>query len=278
MQTKDFSWKTKDGMNMFAREWTPDGKVKACIALVHGLGEHIVRYDHVAKAFTDAGYAMVGFDLRGHGKSDGIRGFSTSNDAMMDDIAHNIELAKEKFPKVPVFLYGHSLGGNLVLFYTLSRKPELKGVIATSPGLGVAKPLPAFLTVLMNVLYKLAPATKINNTLDVTGLARDAQVVEKYTSDPLVHPFVSPRLAKDMFSNGDYILAHAGEFPLPLLVMQGTADRLVNPAKTKEFAKAAPLSKITYKEFEGHYHELHNEPDQAEILKVMVGWLDQEMK
>ena len=278
MQQKEFSWKTKDGMNIYAKEWTPDGKVKAAIALVHGLGEHIGRYEHVAKALTDAGFAMVGYDLRGHGKSDGIRGFSTSNDAMMDDISQNIQTVKEHFPGVPTFLYGHSLGGNLVLYYTLTRKPEVKGVIATSPGLGVAKPLPAALTMVMNLLYKLAPATKINNTLDVTGLARDPEVVKKYTSDPLVHPFISPRLAKDMFANGDYCMAHAAEFPLPLLLMQGTADRLVNPVKTKTFALTAPLSKVTYTEYEGYYHELHNEPEKADVMKVMIGWLDQEMK
>jgi alpha-beta hydrolase superfamily lysophospholipase len=278
MQQKEFSWKTKDGLNLYAKEWTPDGKVKASIALVHGLGEHIGRYEHVAKAFTDAGYAMTGFDLRGHGKSDGIRGFSTSNDAMMEDITQNIKNAKDHFPKVPTFLYGHSLGGNLVLYYTLTRKPDLEGVIATSPGLGVAHPLSPALMMLTKVLYRLAPSAKINNTLDVTGLARDPEVVAKYQADPLVHPFISPRLALDMFSNGDYCMEHAAEFPVPLLLMQGTADRLVNPAKTKAFALAAPLSKVTYKEYEGYYHELHNESEKADVLKVMVGWLDQEMK
>jgi alpha-beta hydrolase superfamily lysophospholipase len=245
---------------------------------VHGLGEHIGRYEHVAVALTAAGYAVTGFDLRGHGKSDGIRGFSTSNDAMMEDIAQNIQNAKDHFTKVPTFLYGHSLGGNLVLFYALTRKPELKGVIATSPGLGTAQPLSPALLLLTKVLYRLAPSAKINNTLDVTGLARDPEVVSKYQADPLVHPFISPRLALDMFKNGDYCLEHAAEFPLPLLLMQGTADRLVSPSKTKAFAMAAPLDKITYKQWDGYYHELHNEPEKAEVLKTMIGWLDQELK
>lgn len=278
MQQNEFSWKTKDGLNLYAKEWKPEGKVKASIALVHGLGEHIGRYEHVAEAFTNAGYALIGFDLRGHGKSAGIRGYSTSNDAVMDDITQNIQNAKEHFPGIPTFLYGHSLGGNLVLYYALTRKPDLKGVIVTSPGLATAKPLPATLLVLSKVLSRLAPSTKIENGLDLNGLSRDPQVVEKYKADPLVHPYISPRLAVDMFSNGEYCIKHAAEFPLPLLLMQGTEDRLVNPAKTKEFALAAPLSKITYKEWPGYYHELHNEPGKAEVLKTMINWLDQEMK
>ncbi len=113
-----------------------------------------------------------------------------------------------------------------------------------------------------------------------TGLTVLQEIPKLYqiTGDPLVPPVFSPRLALDMFTNGDYCLEHAAEFPLPLLLMQGSADRLVNPAKTKAFALAAPLSKITYKEYEGYYHELHNEPEKAEVLKVMVGWLNQEMK
>lgn len=274
----EFSWKTKDGLTLFAKEWKPDGKVKAVVTLVHGLGEHIDRYTYVADAFGKAGYAMVGFDQRGHGRSDGIRGFEVSYEAIMDDIAQNIQNAKDRYPGLPVFLYGHSLGGNLVLYYALTRKPDLKGVIATSPGLATAEPLSPMLKAMTRILYRLNPTMKIKNGLDLGGLSRDPQVAEKYKADPLVHPFISPRLALDMLNAGQYSLDHAAEFPLPLLLMQGTADRLVNPKKTKEFALAAPLSKITYKEWEGHFHELHNEPDKDEVIKVMVNWLDQELK
>jgi Lysophospholipase len=277
MQQIEFSWKTKDGLNLYAKEWKPDGKVKAAVALVHGLGEHIGRYDHVAEAFGQAGYAMVGFDQRGHGKSDGIRGYEVSYDAIMDDITQDIQNAKDRYPGLPVFLYGHSLGGNLVLYYALTRKPELKGVIATSPGLATAEPLSPALKVMTKVLYRLGPSMKIKNGLDLAGLSHDPEVAKKYIADPLVHPFISPRLALDMLNSGQYSVAHASEFPLPLLLMQGTADRLVSPRTTKAFAQAAPLSKITYKEWPDHYHELHNEPDKADVIKTMVNWMNQEL-
>ncbi len=119
---------------------------------------------------------------------------------------------------------------------------------------------------------------KSKNGLDLQGLSHDPQVAEKYLADPLVHPFISPRLALDMLNSGQYCVDHASEFPLPLLLMQGTADRLVSSRKTKEFAQAAPLSKITYKEWPDHFHELHNEPDKADVIKTMIGWMDQELK
>jgi alpha-beta hydrolase superfamily lysophospholipase len=196
----------------------------------------------------------------------------------MEDITRNIQNARDRYPGVPVFLYGHSLGGNLVLYYTLTQKPELKGVIATSPGLATAEPLAPALLFVTKLLYRLAPSAKIKNGLDLAGLSHDPQVAEKYVADPLVHPFISPRLALDMLNAGNYCVEHASEFPLPLLLMQGTADRLVSPKRTKDFAIAAPLSKITYKEWEGFFHEMHNEPQKADVINTMIGWMDQEIK
>ena len=276
MQQIEFSWNTNDGKKIYAKEWKPEGDVKAVVALVHGLGEHIGRYDHVAEAFGKAGFAMVGFDQRGHGRSDGVRGFESYDDTM-GDITKNIQNAKERYPGKPVFLYGHSLGGNLVLYYSLTQKPELKGVIATSPGLATASPLPPTLLVLTKVLYRLAPSAKIKNGLDLQGLSHDPAVAEKYIADPLVHPFISPRLALDMLNAGNYCVEHAAEFPLPLLLMQGTADRLVSPKRTKDFAQAAPLSKITYKEWPDFYHEMHNEPQKEEVINTMISWMKQEL-
>ena len=278
MQQIEFSWKTDDGLNLYAKEWKPEGQARAVVALVHGLGEHIGRYDHVAEAFGKAGIAMVGFDQRGHGRSDGIRGYEKSYDTIFGDITHDIQNAHERYPGLPVFLYGHSLGGNLVLTYTLKMKPELRGVIATSPGLATAEPLPAAMMAMTKILYRLGPSLKIKNGLDLDGLSHDPEVAKKYIADPLVHPYISPRLALDMLNAGDYCVEHAAEFPLPLLLMQGTADRLVNPKRTKDFAAAAPLSKITYKEWPDHYHELHNEPDKDVVIQTMIDWMNLELK
>lgn len=273
MKQVDFSWKNEAGLNLVGREWLPDAEPQAVVALVHGLGEHCGRYQHVAEAFAQAGYAMIAFDTQGHGKSDGVRGHFLSYDSVMRDITHLLEEAKSRHPGKPLFLYGHSLGGNLVLYYLLKRRPQLTGAIVTSPGLGVGK-VPAVKLFLGKILYALAPAVQMDNGLDVNGLSRDPEVAKQYLSDPLVHPKISARLALDLINSGQWIVDNAAQFPsVPLLLLQGSADRLVSPAMTDLFAKNAPAAQLTYKVFEGHYHELHNEPDKADIIDLMSRWI-----
>jgi len=278
MQHSEFNWTTPDNVKLYGQEWKPEGKQKAAIAMVHGLGEHSGRYEHVAEAFTQAGFSLTAFDLRGHGKSEGVRGHAPSYAAIMEDITHNIELAKEHFPGMPVFIYGHSLGGNLTLYYCLTQKPQLKGAIVTSPGLATAAPVPPVKLALGKLMYNLMPALQMDNGLLRSGLSRDPEVEKKYSADPLVHPKISARLALDLINNGKYIVDHASEFPIPLLLMQGAGDYIVNPPMTKKFANSAPLAKITFKEWDGFYHELHNEPEKAQVLKTMTDWLDLELK
>ncbi len=277
MLHQDFSWQTKDGLKIFGQEWKPEGKVKAAIALVHGLGEHAGRYQHVAEYFTSKGHSITAFDLRGHGKSEGVRGHAVSYEALMEDISHNIELARQHFPGVPVFLYGHSLGGNLVLCYCLTQKPDIQGAIVTSPGLGTAEPVPAVKLFLGKLMYKLAPATQMENDLDRSGLSRDPEVEKIYSADPLVHGKISARWALDMLNNGQYILAHAGEFPVPLLLMVGSADRLISVPLVRKLALDIPVSKLTFKEWDGYYHELHNEPEKTDVLNTMTNWIATEI-
>jgi alpha-beta hydrolase superfamily lysophospholipase len=278
MQHSEYNWTTPDNVKLYGQEWKPEGKQKAAIVMVHGLGEHSGRYEHVAEAFTQAGYSLTAFDLRGHGKSEGIRGHAPSYAAIMEDITHNVDLAKEHFPGMPVFIYGHSLGGNLTLYYCLTQNPQIKGAIVTSPGLATAAPVPPVKLALGKMMYNLMPAMQMDNGLLRSGLSRDPEVEKKYSADPLVHPKISARLALDLINNGKFIIDHAAEFPIPLILMQGTGDYIVNPPMTKTFANAAPLSKITFKEWDGYYHELHNEPEKAQVLKTITDWLDLELK
>ena len=133
MQHIEFTQQAPDGIQFYFQGWQPETPPKAVVCLVHGLGEHSGRYAHVAAALNDAGYALLGFDLRGHGKSGGPRGHTPSYETLMDDIGRLLAEAAHRYPGRPQFLYGHSLGGNLVLNYALRRKPGIGGVVATSP-------------------------------------------------------------------------------------------------------------------------------------------------
>ncbi len=271
------NWPGSDGLNLYAQGWEPDAPPKAVVCLVHGLGEHSGRYAHVGMVLTQAGCALLGFDLRGHGKSEGPRGHAPSWEVLFSDVDCLLDQAAERYPGKGRFLYGHSLGGSIVLSYALRCKPKLLGVIATSPGLRTAFEPPRWKLTIGRVLYKVRPQLAMANGLDREGLSHDPAVVRAYNSDPLVHDRVTARLALDMFAAGEEALAQANRFPLPLLLMHGNSDGLTSFRASREFADAAPASKCTFKEWDGLYHELHNEPQQAEVFATMIGWLDAHM-
>lgn len=272
MEISEWAWKSSDGLDMYARGWAPQGLPKAAIMLVHGHGEHVARYDHVAAALTEKGYALLGFDLRGHGKSGGPRGHTPSYDALMDDIASFSQLTDQRYAGLPRFLYGHSLGGNLVLNYALRRKPDLHGVIATDPWLKLAFDPPAAQVALGRLINGFAPGFTQHSKLDTQGLSHDQVVVSAYNNDPLVHDKISVRLYVAIHESGLWALEHAAEFPLPLLLMHGAADPITSAKASQEFAQKAG-NKVTLKVWDGLYHEIHNELEKAEVFNFMLDWL-----
>ena len=269
--------RNKNGVNFYVQGWEPQNRPKAVIALIHGFGEHTGRYKHVGEAFNAAGYILIGFDLRGHGKSEGIRGHIPSYDALMDDIADFITWIDIRYPGLPCFLYGHSMGGNLVLNYCLRRKPDVVGAIVTGPWLRLASTPPAFQIGLAKTINNIFPGVAQNSNLETAALSRDQKIVDAYENDPLVHARISVRLFVSIYESGLWALDHAEEFPVPLLLMHGTADRITSFAATAEFATAS--GKVTtWRPWDGFYHEIHNEPEKVDVIQAMIEWLDTHLK
>ena len=277
MKSFEWEWKSFDGLTMYSKGWAPEKDPKAVICLIHGIGEHVGRYEHVGAALSAAGYALLGLDHRGHGHSRGPRGHTPSYDAILDDMAAFIKQAKERYPGKPCFLYGHSMGGNLAINYILRRKPDLNGAIATDPFLKLAFAPPAIKVALGRFMNNIAPGFTQASGLETKALARDPQVVERYINDPLVHDKISARLFVGLFDAGQYAFDHAPEFPLPMLLMHGTADRLTSAEATRQFGAAAPRS-VTTELWEGWFHEIHNEPEKEKIFATMIAWLDAQVK
>jgi len=276
MDISEWPWESFDGLEMYGRAWTPAGKPKATVVLVHGHGEHTGRYEHVAAVLTKKGYALLGFDLRGHGKSGGKRGQTPSYQALLDDIGAFLKQAGERYPDLPCFLYGHSLGGNLVLNFALRRKPDLRGVIATSPWLKLAFEPPAAQVRLARLMNSFAPGFTQYCKLNTKGLSHDLAVVSAYENDPLVHDFISARLFITVYESGLWALEHSAEFPLPLLLMHGGEDPIASVQASREFANKVG-GKATLKIWAGMLHEIHNEPEKAQVFAVMLDWLDKHL-
>jgi acylglycerol lipase len=277
VKTSETSWTDTQGLKFFSRCWEPEGKPKAAVALVHGLGEHTGRFAHVGEAFSNAGYALMGADLRGHGLSGGPRGHTPSIEAYMQDIDLLLAQVRARYPGLPTFLYGHSLGAILALNYGLLRKPDLNGVIATSPALHSELEKQRVKIALAKMLGGVAPTVTVTNALDASKLSHDPEVERLYVSDPLVHYKTSFGFAKATLAANRWALEHASEFPLPLLLMHGAQDTIAYPSSSQEFA-AALGDKATLVLWEDMYHETHNELKKAEVLQTIIKWMDEHLK
>ena len=277
MDTTEWKWKTNDGLEMYSKAWLPSGKARGVACLVHGVGEHIGRYQADGEALADGGYILAGFDLRGFGKSGGRRGHTPSLEAYFDDIDLFLAEIARRYPSQPRFLYGHSMGAILVLAYTPLRKPAIAGVIATSPGLKSAIEEQKLKVFLVKLLGNLLPTFTLNSGVDAQLLSRDPKVADEYTNDPLVHPLATTAWGKSMLKGIDLAYENAPRFPLPLLLMHGTKDELDYPRGSQVFAELAPKDKLTLKMWDGFKHELHTDPEKAEVFKVMLEWLDKHL-
>ncbi len=275
MRHEEHSWKTADGIEVFAQSWAPDAPPRAAVALVHGLGEHSSRYAHVAERLTADGFAVAGFDHRGHGRSGGPRLYAPSYEAVMDDIDRHLADCGSRFPGVSRFLYGHSWGGALVLYHAYNRKANLAGVVASSPGLRSGTPQSGLKVAAGKVFSRIAPTMHFETGFRLEGLTRDEAMLEKARNDPYMQTGVSARLGVDILAKGEWIRAH-GTFPYPLLIMQGTADEYVDPNTNIEFARHLS-GKVTLKVWEGCRHELQNETIRDQVIGFISAWLTQRL-
>jgi alpha-beta hydrolase superfamily lysophospholipase len=267
------SWQDKNGIKLQMQAWEPDTRPKAVVGLLHGLGEHVARYSAVARLLVKSGFAVMGFDLRGHGRSGGRRGHTPSYETLLNDLGVLLEQIADRYPRRPVFLYGHSLGGALAINYVLRRPSKIRGVIATSPWLIAMVKAPPLKAGLARILDPILPTYTDRWAVEPKSLARDPEVGDAYERDPLVHSFITSRMYLAATGAGQWALDHAADFPLPLLLMHGTADRVTSWEASREFARRLGRN-VTWRSWEGWYHELHNEPERGRIVRAMTAWMN----
>jgi alpha-beta hydrolase superfamily lysophospholipase len=259
---------SQDGLRLAWFRWDPPGAPRGTVCLAHGHGEHAGRYHHLAQAFVRSGFVFLAFDWRGHGRSEGARGHSPSLDHMLDDVGRLLALASAR----PRLAYGHSTGGLLVLLRALTDPTGIQGVIVTSPWLRLSFPAPALKVLMGKLLKGILPSMTTSTGLEQAALSNDGAVVAAYAADPLVHDRMSFRIGIDLLNGGEWALAHAGEFHLPILLMHGEADRITDPRATREFFEKASSADKTLRLWPGLYHETHNELDWARVVEVSTGW------
>jgi len=279
--------KTRDGVTLHVREWPRHpgaGRqdTTGTILIVHGLGEHSGRYGHVAAFLNARGWRVIGYDQRGHGQSGGARGRLADGDDLLFDLATVIDAARAGPVGTPdrLVLLGHSLGGLVVARLVAGRleaappawSRAVEALVLSSPALGIG--MTAAQRVLLAVLGRLAPDLPVGTGLGPDGLSRDADVVRRYRTDPLVHDRIAARLARFMVAAGECVLGAAPRWNLPTCLLYAGSDRCVPPAGSAAFAAAAPRDLVEARAFPDLFHEIYNEPEQAEVLSVLAAWLD----
>lgn len=259
---------------LYGQTWSAKS-TEAVVVLVHGMGEHSARYQHVAEKLTDNHFSVVALDHFGHGKTEGKRGHNPSFEAVLKSITKTIEKAKKQFPEKSIFLYGHSMGGNAVINYALKENHKLTGIIATSPFLKLAFEPPKIKLAVGKLLQKIAPSITLDNELDANHISRDKTEVEKYINDPLIHDKISPNFSLTFIDTGNWAIENAHKLQTPMYVLHGTNDKIIDYKGSEAFVNNS--EKATLKLYQGGYHELHNDLCKTEMLQDVVKWLKSQL-
>lgn len=272
---------------LYVREWLPDdsessksteehepAKLKAVVCLLHGMGEHGDRFSYVAERFTAQGYAVIAIDQFGHGYSSGKRGHMLSIGATISNAALMIDDASTHHPGLPLFLYGHSMGGNIALNCALRLHPNLSGLILSSPWLRLAYQPPEAKLWLARRLASILPALQQSTGLKAEELYRPGNPhAASIDKDELYHKKITVRTFLEIQRAGEWAIEHASEIDVPVLLFHGTADKVTSYHASKELAEQLG-ERCTWLPVEGGYHELHNDVEGEQTIGQMMDWME----
>jgi len=287
------------GLSLYSCVWDPREPPRACVGLVHGLGEHCGRYGRLVTHLTACGYAVHGFDQRGHGRSPGRRGHVAAWREYIEDVARFVnrmveapftsskEPGDDGDPESksaaasasasgggwPVFLYGHSMGALEVLDYALNKPGTVAGVIANAPPfepVAIKSPLRLMLA---RVLSRAWPTFALRTRITVEMMSRDAAVCEACAADPLMHDEVTARWGAEVMRAIVSVRRRAGELRTPVLLLHGGADRLASAAGSSRFFEQLTLADRDLHIYEGAFHESHNDLCWREAVEDVARWI-----
>ncbi len=251
--------------------------VKAVVVLVHGMGEHSKRYEkNVIPVFNQNSIAVLSYDQFGHGKTEGKRGHNPGFDKVLSCVEEMLKKAKSVFGDKPTFLYGHSMGGNVVINYLLRNNTNLTGAIVTSPFLRLAFDPPSWKLSVGKFLQKVLPSMTMGNELELNAISRDKNEVQAYKNDPMVHNTISPNYSVVFMDTGEWAISNANKLNVPMLLMHGTGDRLTSYRASEEFAQNGG-EEVELKLYKDAYHELHNDINKNEVIDEMIRWINKKL-
>jgi len=268
-------WTSFDGIKLYATRWEPAVLPKAVIAFVHGHGIHCRRYDDWFITLVNEGYAVLSFDLRGHGRSGGKQGTIHRYTEYLEDTALLMRKAREFFPNLPVVLYGHSMGATIVLSYLEEAKTMPDLAVIASAWLELVQPPGKLKRLAIWLADSLLPQVTVGTGLKAKDFAPPATTKPMKERDPLMHKRMSARCFREVQRAGEKITAERLPATLPMLFMHGTHDKVSAPAASEKLANSLPGSKVTYREWEEGPHQLHAWDQNDQVTRFTVEWINQ---
>jgi len=265
------------GLSLYYQCWLPESEPRAILLIAHGWAEHSGRYMNPVNYFVPRGYAVYAPDHRGHGKSEGARGYVERFSDYLDDFKTFFDIVRSKHGNTKIYLVGHSMGGTLATAYAVRHQDELAGLILSGASLDLGSSLSSGLALLLipfaRILSVIAPGMGIR-VLDASAISRDKSVVDAYVNDPLVYRGkITSRFGAEMIKTLQQLPSQMPEIRLPILIMQGSADLLSNPEGSRILYERVGSGDKTLKLYDGFYHEIFNEPGQQQVFADMEAWL-----
>jgi alpha-beta hydrolase superfamily lysophospholipase len=262
------------GARLFYQAWLPvNTPRRAVLVNLHGLGDHSGLYPNLGNRIPGTGLALYAYDMRGNGRSPGQRAYLHGWYQYREDLHAFLARVREWEPGLPVFLLGNSLGGLVVLEYALHQAEGLAGVIAAAPPLGKLG-VPPILMALGRLMSRVLPRFSLRVGMDLTGLARDPAVVQAVLADPFFHRRGTARLSTEVTAAIERVQSGAASFSVPVLVLHGSADRMVLPDGSRNFFSKVQFPGSELKEYPGAYHGLFADLNADEVIGDLLGWIE----
>jgi alpha-beta hydrolase superfamily lysophospholipase len=274
MRHQEGTFKGVRNASIYYQCWLPEGESRAVLLIVHGLAEHSGRYMNVVNYFVPLGYAVYGVDHVGHGKSSGTRVYVERFEDDTDTLKTYFDMVRRWQADKPICLVGHSMGGLIGAVYLLSHQAELTGAVLSGPAVKIHGTVSPAAICVGNVISVLMPKLGLIG-LEAEGVSRDPGVVRAYVSDPLVcRGKVTARLSAELVKAVRLVTAKATKITLPILIVQGGADKLVDPKGAQMLYDAVSSADKTIKIYDGFYHEVFNEPEHDRVLGDVKAWVE----
>lgn len=274
MQHQEGVFRGVRGAGLYYQGWLPEGEVRAVLLIVHGLGEHSGRYMNVVNRFVPLGYAVYGIDHIGHGRSEGRRLYVERFVDYTEPLKTYFDMVRCWQPDKPIFLVGHSMGGLIGALHLLAHQEGLAGAVLSGPAVKAPGNIPAAIIFAGRVLSVLVPGMGLVPPVDAEGVCRDPAVVMAYLADPLVcRGRMTARLGAELIGAMGRARAEANRITLPILILQGSADRLVDPSGAQILYEKVTSSDKKLVVYEGFFHEVFNEPQHDRVLTDVEQWL-----